>query len=387
MNTIQAASDRQQRSQDNIGENNLSYWGDIITNKKRKNQIRCVFQNVNGFGYSDKYSYKAEAIRNFITNNSVDIYAMQELNVDWRRCNKKYTIWERLKGWFENSRVTVANNLREKNLSPYQPGGTGIISQDEMSLRLLDSGKDPRRSGRWTWQLYRGKNNIRMRVVSVYFAAPSNFGERRAYHQQKDALQKSCIADPPEKVFWRDLWEEVDKWQDNGDQVILGGDWNTDVRKEQFLEPFISRGLYPAITGKHGNQAPNTFNGGTYPIDEIFVPANITISSAGYFPCGSGEGDHRPIWVEIDKDSALGANFPPLPTYTARRLKCQDPRIVERYLKVLHQYFEKHGLYTRLHCLYRNHSIPLSPQDIKEYEKLDQLRNNGMKLAEKNVGN
>ena len=316
MSSSLAATEGQQCQQDK-GVTLKSTWGDKFKKNKKKNQIRCMFQNINGFGYKEENSYKAEGIRTFITNNDIDVYAMQEMNTDWRRCKKSFTIWERTRGWFENMKITVSNNLREKNSSPYQSGGTGILCQKDLSLQMIDSGKDPRRLGQWTWQLFKGKNNICLRIISVYFAKPSDFGKRKAYFQQKEALQQSHIVEPPEEVFWIDLWKEVDQWSQQGDQIVIGRDWNVDVTREEFLELFMERGLYPAITGRHGNNAPNTCNRGSEPIDEIFVSANIVVTAAVYLECGEGEGNHRPLWFEMEKNSVLGTNVLDRPQYAA----------------------------------------------------------------------
>ena len=79
------------------------------------------------------------------------------------------------------------------------------------------------------------------------------------------------------------------------------------------------RNLTPAIISKHNaEEAPETFGGGKDPI------------SAGYLEHGASQGDHRPIWIDIDKETTLGAIFPDLPSHKARRLKCTDLRTVKK---------------------------------------------------------
>ena len=55
---------------------------------------------------------------------------------------------------------------------------------------------------------------------------------------------------------------------------------------------------------------------------------------------GRVNSDHRPIWVEITKDSFLGQNPLPLSSYQARRLRVQDPRTVAKYNFLLEHEFE-----------------------------------------------
>ena len=94
---------------------------------------------------------------------------------------------------------------------------------------------------------------------------------------------------------------------------------------ETFLESFKQRELIPAITTKHKTKAPATFANGSYPIDEIFVSSSLDILECGYLEHGRNNGDHRPVWIELAKEDALGTNPPPVATYAACRLKTNDP--------------------------------------------------------------
>ena len=78
-------------------------------------------------------------------------------------------------------------------------------------------------------------------------------------------------------VFWKDFWEEIDRWIEDGEQLIIGGDWNSDVRKESNITNFRTRELIPANIKKHGIEGPQTYNGGTVPIDEIFTSQVIKV--------------------------------------------------------------------------------------------------------------
>ena len=57
-------------------------------------------------------------------------------------------------------------------------------------------------------------------------------------------------------IFWQDFWKQIDEWLDNGEQLIVGGDWNRDVTKSQFLQEFKNRKLVPAISTKHDTNLP-----------------------------------------------------------------------------------------------------------------------------------
>jgi hypothetical protein len=221
-------------------------------------------------------------------------------------------------------------------------------------------------------------------VVSVYVPCIARtFGYRKVYCQQQKALLKMGKVGSVLKVFWEDLWSQVDTWREEGNQLIMAGDWNTDVRNKEFLQPFLERSMVPAITHQHGTQGPETFSGGSMPIDEIFCSSSLQVKAAGYLQHRQATGDHGTIWIDVTTDSFLGVDRQPLPSYKARRLKCQDPRIVAKYNTVLEKYLTKHGAYKRVFKLFMSHSNPLTPDQKRKYEKLDTLREMGMILAEK----
>ena len=383
MSPPSAAMERCQRQQSGERINHRT-WGDEL-GKHSKNTIRVLFQNINGFGWKKDDESKTRGFYDLMAETETDIFAMAETNVDWRKLPKKKTIWETTKSWFENVTTVASTNQHDKHDTPYQPGGTAVITQGDMALRVMGRSFDTDRMGRWCSVLYRGKENIKLRVISVYYARkPNDFGHRKAYIQQKNAMLKLKIKGDPCSKFWDDFWKQLDEWLEDGEQLIIGGDWNKDVRDENFLKEFEERNLYPATMGRHDPAtAPETYSGGKDPIDEIFVSSTLHIKASGFLEHSSSEGDHRPVWVDISKESALGDNFPDLPLYQARRLKCSDPRVVKKYLKHLHEFYERKGVYGKCIKLFNNFSKPLSTEESELFEEIDNLRYQGMLQAEK----
>ena len=225
---------------------------------------------------------------------------------------------------------------------------------------------------------------MKLRVLSVY--VPHNNksqGKFNAFSQQQDALLKMGIRKDPISVFWEDLWQETEQWVQDGEQIIMAGDWNQDVRNESFKEKFSTFGLIPSITDRHGDNGPETYSRGSNPIDEIFVSASLNITSCGYLDYGNTLGDHRPIWIDIKKNTALGSKLPNLPNHQARRLKTTDPRVVKKYNDYLEKYCISNNLYLRAKNLFVNHSTPLSKENELEYEKIDKIKSCGMVQAER----
>ena len=73
------------------------------------------------------------------------------------------------------------------------------------------------------------------------------------------------------------------------------------------------------------------------------------------------------------------------PTAKARRLKLDDPRVVRRYQNLLHQFLKDNKVYKKLTKLRTQWSPgqPLTKEEAKEFEDIDKLRTQGMKLAAK----
>ena len=160
MSSEAAAMNRCQRQQETETENHR-IWGDVLE-KKSKHSIRVLFQNVNGFGWKKEDETRTKSLYDLMSNTNADMFAMAETNVDWRKCPKKFTIWDKTKEWFENTSTVASNNQNDRHKTPYQPGGTAIVSQGDMALRQMGRDFDTHRLGRWCSTLYRGKDNIKL---------------------------------------------------------------------------------------------------------------------------------------------------------------------------------------------------------------------------------
>ena len=107
--------------------------------------------------------------------------------------------------------------------------------------------------------------------------------------------------------------------------------------------------MVPVITGgRHSGDPPETFNNGSYPIDECFATADLKINKCGFMRHRDNGSDHQPIWLDVDKNSAFGTVTPDIPSFRALKLKTKDPRIVQKYNQVLSEEFEK-GMFMIVH--------------------------------------
>jgi exonuclease III len=373
--------DIRQSSQEAQTGNISRTFGDKLSRRKKKGSVRIIFQNINGFG--KKKSNKATSIKDFIKKRKVDILCMAEMNTNWDVVGRMNTLPQVAKSWFAQTRAIAAHNNHDFDRSEYQPGGTGIISKGEVSLHHQREERDNRRLGRWVSQKFQGKNKISTRVVSVYTPQKTkDYGPRRVFYQQQSALLSLKIAEGVISIFWNDFWHQVDSWLSEGDQLIISGDWNEDIRTEKFLAEFEKRNLIPAIYTAHGPDLPETYNNGSKPIDEIFVTSSLSVKNCGYLEHGETLGDHRPIWVEVTRQSFFGLKQKNEPMNTPRRLKCSDPRVMDKYNDILEYELHKKQIYERAYDLLTTACTPLTLQQQLEFEDIDSTLVKAMSFAE-----
>ena len=358
-------------------------YGDKLRKKKTNSNMRLVFQNIHGFGTADE-TCKDELIKEFINEYKIDSFNMSEVNTNWKIVAKKKSLTEMAKEWFEHSNVSTAHNTITSTKKPYQPGGVATISSGTTALNIIKKEQDKRYMGRWCSTLYQGKNKLRLRVVSIYVPSEStSTGSKTIYEQQKAILLKTKVAKGTLETFWKDLWKDIDKWIENKEQIIIGGDWNIQVQEEELLEGFRQRNIRPVVQTKHPGQLPPTYNRGKKALDEIFVTEDVEIVKCGYLQHGILTSDHCPIWVEVTKKSVLGSKSEPVQKYKARRLKSNNPNVIKKYNFELEKQLEERNLYSRTAKLYKTFQSPLTLSQQKEYNNIDKQREEAMCKAEK----
>ena len=378
-----SALTRQEKQKSQQSKESRDTFGDKIKRKKNSNTLRVVFQNVNGLMPKDNED-KRELIRDFINDYKVDIFMMAEVNVNWKIVGKKHDLRSITKKWYKDSRVAVAHNLLGGSKSSHQPGGVSSIITGNLSASVVKSYYDGRMMGRWCSSTIRGSNNSITRVVTVYVPCNSKtHGCKTVFSQQQAALLKSKVGKGVLKRFWLDFWDEIDGWRKNGEKLIVGGDWNRNIVENQMLDEFKSKGLIPVVATKFPDNIPETYSGGSYPIDEIFVSETLEIKACGYMEHGLNRSDHRPIWLDIEKQEILGYKPPALHKHSIRRLQMYDPRVVSKYNTILEHEFEQYDIYKRSMDLYNAFQGELTPAQCAEYDLLDRDRIAAMRTAER----
>ena len=99
-----------------------------------------------------------------------------------------------------------------------------------------------------------------LQVVSVYRPCNSSSGERTAWSQHKAYFNDNNDDRDPRDAFLEDLKSEIQEWTQVGDQIIVGGDLNDEIRGPSIKAYFEDLGMHNLIFQKHDETlAPTTF--------------------------------------------------------------------------------------------------------------------------------
>jgi hypothetical protein len=83
-------------------------------------------------------------------------------------------------------------------------------------------------------------------------------------------------------MFVNDLATETGKWLNEGDQLVIGGDINEDVKTCGLTDKLSNMGMIEILTTTHGTEGPSTYNRGSTPIDGIYVSPTLQGLRCGY---------------------------------------------------------------------------------------------------------
>ena len=256
---------------------------------------------------------------------------------------------------------------------------------DDLAYRITSQGQDQRKLGRWSYFSTCGKNNLKTTYITCYCPVKSNnpgsaYSQQLTYMANHKANIDSSIT-CPRQLFGNDLSEMLDSLVNQGQQIILSGDFNSEYA--DLCSYMLQYGLTDLIAEKHGD-CPKTYNRSkNAPIDIIFGSSHLQAKKCGYLSFGMLAGDHRGIWIDIPKYQLFGYN-PPQPTHASyRRLKLRDPRVVKRYITYLYDACMSDGLFSRMNHLHVTRNNPITAEYITEYESLDATICKIMQIAEK----
>ena len=245
----------------------------------------------------------------------------------------------------------------------------------ETAAKVWQVGSDAHGLCRWTWQRLRGKGGASIRIVTAY--RPSGRGKTESVAAQHIRYFDSIKRDiEPIAAFYEDLKAELKTWINDGDQVVVMGDFNEDVRGSHLADFFGDDDLKlrEVIIEKHGDEGPETCirNESKIPIDGIFCTPGLSILAGGYLPYHDGpKSDHRFLWIRMAVQIAFGHLAPPTQPHYIRRLNQKDPRGKKKYKEVVRRKMRRKNIIPRLQRLLTTATSPPTAEQAQEFEAID----------------
>jgi hypothetical protein len=372
-----------QQQLDSLTVFNDNDWGDPLQSKA-SDCLRVAFRNIHFLPHNSRNSRNEELLFDVQVGN-FDIIGLAEPNVAWNLLPDEDRLRSRFKEYWEACHISASHNTWDSsNVDVKQIGGTLTLALNQLSYRVIKSGVDSSGLGCWSWIRFQGKQGITLQAVTVYRPVVS-FGATSVYQQHSRYIHDKDLTGCPRDLFFTDLDKAITTWIDEGDQLIVQGDFNEDVRSSRIRNFFLKFAMHEAIISRFPLVPPNTYAKGRYPIDGIFVTATLQVLRAGYTPVTWGmQTDHRLLWLDLSWTATLGDHIPNVWRPKARRLKLHDPRIVENYLYFRDHHTSQHQLYERVLALNRTIlSTSVTDAQATALAEVDMIRVDGMFYAER----
>jgi hypothetical protein len=173
---------------------------------------------------------------------------------------------------------------------------------------------------------------------------------------------------------------------EEGDHVILLINSNLNMKTSDISNVLQQISLQEVIIQRHSMEGPATHkrNSTKTAIDGSWATPGIQKESAGYFEYDEvvPNMDHQCLWVDLSLRTAFGHNTAPFCKKQPRQHHYKDPRLIDNYVRLFHQFAKPLNLYERVKALGK---IPAKCQSevMAEYESLDLLQCQVAEFAER----
>jgi len=346
---------------------------------------RIVYLNMNTFPNNSRHP-KNETFRHLMDEMGADIAPIVEMNVNWRQVPSKDRLEHRTVEWWEHSRWSYSYNRHSSSTDKHLYGGTSVLTIGSSTARIWSHNhNDPTGLGRWTGTRYRGRGNRHIMIVSAY-RPHNNTDAETVGAQHSSYFARKGDTRTPQEAFLQDLTEFLKKRQNEGDLIILGIDANENISSPSSTvhTALTHLSLTQPLLDVFGPTLPNTRQPGSQPIDAIYTSPDIRVQATGLLSFDDYIGsDHRVLWMDFENTELFGNRLPSIIVPSARRLKLNDPSVVERFLSHYHSFLDQNKLPQRLRAL--KERLPLLTMEQREeaYDRIDQIRVQGILRAEK----
>jgi hypothetical protein len=141
-------------------------WGCPINTENKSKNTQIYFQNINGVG-TRNLSSGFTTLYSHMKSIGVTLGMFAETNVDWKKHSIKECNELHGRRVFPNA-VCAYSCHSEDTESNYKPGGTMMSVNGALAARHLESGTDPSGMGRFSYQTFTGRNNVKIIFITAY---------------------------------------------------------------------------------------------------------------------------------------------------------------------------------------------------------------------------
>jgi hypothetical protein len=176
-------------------------------------------------------------------------------------------------------------------------------------------------------------------------------------------LQQRGEANPnPRKHFRLDLHHFLHKRRQEGDEIILTGDFNEALGDETdgISKLCSSFNLVDLMFSLYESRQIPTYARGKKRLDYALATpfAASTIVTGGYEPFNHRlASDHRALFLDFDEAALFGSQSSCLTSIQRRDLHAKNPKEVTKYLEAKHDVMEAHNIFERIQRLIHNPTL------------------------------
>ena len=355
--------------------------------QKHKKAFRICALNVGRLPI-EKDKDKSRDTFQWMREMKADIILLSEIGLNWRNIKLEDNWYARTKDEFQRIASITGHNTHEKTKKKVQWGGTAIIAVNETASRVIQKGTDESGLGRWSWILLQGKDDQRIRCISIYSPPKYSKGPFSVWQQHCTKLFVDGKNIDPVEDLTHSFEREIKKWTAEGEKLIIGGDVNQNITNSAMQRMLDDNGLKEVILSRlDTNTETHIWNRSGVAIDSIWCTDNMTPTNTGYTEYS--RWDHRTAWCDLHKETVFGEDRGPTTSFTGRKLLLDRPLTTKKYLREYLKLFKEKKLGERIDEL-RNETqgmIELTTKQKESMNEIDEDRTKAMLQAEKKCRN
>ena len=353
--------------------------GDTLQLPKPANTTRIAMQNPNGITTGRGGTFPN--VLGHIQQTESDIFLLPETNQDTTKTAVQQQVQSHCRKTFGVGQCKVVmGSSAIPSHTQFKPGGCMAITVGDTVGRVLAVGAD--KLGRWVYVRYNGGAGRVVTIICTYQVCQENVrtaGPTKAITQQYSMLE-GMGRHQPHRVrhhHVKDLVQFVQSCKDQGDLVVVAGDFNETIGDNGggLTRLCSDLGLQDPTFERHGCTNFNSHSRGSKCIDYILVDPELmpSITACGYAPFNSHiVSDHRCVYIDVNTSLFFGSATVPLPRCNPRDYSSQNIHQTKPYFEHLDKHLQDHNWYEKIKTL--QHCIDTNTRDDDLAEDLDRRR-------------